>query len=279
MTQTAPWVHVAGMTFREAVNRKLVLAAVVLSAAFLALFATGVILAHRSAESGLDVFAASAMTSLGLYAMHFLGAFLALVIAVGAVSSEIESGALLAMLARPLSRRSYLFGRWIALAGLLTTYVVVMAGSIMLISRLTIAFQATSPARSVALMVLEAVLLLTLALYGSTRMSTVANGVVVFGLFALSWVAGFIELIGGLIANTAMTNVGIAVSLVLPADALWRGASYYSQAPLIAGSLGSDDQIPFFGSAPPAGALLLWAGAYVAACLFFAMRRFSRRDL
>src|SRR5688500_15637454 len=112
------WVHIAGMTLREAVNRKLVLAAVVLSVAFLALFTTGITLLERNSGGPIDAFAASALTSLGLYALHFLGAFLSLVVAVGAVSSEIESGALLALLARPLTRRAYLFGRWIALAGL-----------------------------------------------------------------------------------------------------------------------------------------------------------------
>ena len=278
MTRAA-WVQVARMTLHEAVRRKLVLAGGILSVAYLGLFATGVILAERNGGV-VDAFAASAMTSLGLYALRFLGAFLALVVAVGAISSEIESGALLALLARPLSRRAYLLGRWIALTGLVTSYVVVMAAALMLIARVTIGFEPTSGAGTVALMAFESVLLLSLALYGSTRMSTVANGVVVFGLFALSWVAGFIELIGSLIDNAAMTNVGIAVSLLLPADALWRGASYYSQSPLLlAQQLGADDVIPFFGSAPPAPALLAWSAAYVAACLVLAVRRFTRRDL
>jgi Cu-processing system permease protein len=270
------WVHVARLTVREAVSRRLLLAALILSALFVALFATGLLLAVSSDRPGvLTAGVASVLVTLGLYALHFV----ALAMAVGAVSSEIESGALHALLARPLSRAAFLIGRWLALAGMIAVYVTAMAGAILLLGRLVVGYQPISAGRTLGLLVAEAVLLLTLALLVSTRLSSVAGGVVVFCLFAISWVAGFIEVIGEVLPNAGMVNLGIGVSLLMPADALWRGASYYSQSPVILAQAGAGGGIPLFGSAPPSTALLAWSAGYVAVCLALALAGFRRRDL
>ncbi len=277
---SAAWLHIARLTLREAVSRKLVLAGTLLSGAFLLLFAVGMVLAADNQGGGVvNAAAASVLASLGLYALHFLAAFLAIVMAIGAVAPEIESGALHALLARPVSRRSFLLGRWLALALLLVAYAVLMGAAILTIARLAVGYQPLSGPRAISLIAVEAVLLLTLGLWGSTRLSTVANGVTVFCLFATAWVGGFIEFVGGVIDDAAMTNVGIAVSLLLPADALWRGASYYSQSPIVLAQSAGGPGIPLFGSAPPAAALLLWTALYMAAAMALAARAFDRRDL
>jgi Cu-processing system permease protein len=271
--------HIARLTFREAVSRRLILATLVLSGAYVALFATGLLLAANSDRGFLRSAAAgSALVTLGLYALHFLGAFISLAMAVGAISAEIDSGSLHALLARPLSRRTFLLARWAALSTMIAVYMAVMAGAVLLLGRLVAGYVPLSSGRAVALLMFEAVLLLTMALFASTRLSSVAGGVVVFCLFAIGWVAGFIEVIGDVLANTAMVNLGIVVSLAMPADALWRGASYYSQSPIFLQAQAGDG-IPLFGSTPPAPALLLWSAAYVAASLILALRAFRRRDL
>ncbi len=274
----AGWLIIARLTLREAVSRRLVLAAVMLSVAFVALFSTGLLLLQNAADSGiLDAAAASALASLALYALHFLTAFLALLIGAGAVSSDLDSGALHALLARPITRRAYLLGRWAGLALLLTTYVLVMGATITGIAMLIADYSPQSATLALLLLVFEAVLLLTVALLASTRLSTVASGVAVFCLFSVAWIGGFIETIGDALGNTAMTNLGIFVSLVMPSDALWRGASYYSQSALLLAQTGGE--IPFFGGAPPAPTMIAWAGLLLVGCLLLALRWFGRRDL
>jgi hypothetical protein len=62
-------------------------------------------------------------------------------------------------------------------------------------------------------------------------LSTMANGVITFSLFGLAVArAGLIEFIGIGVRNEGMANIGTAVSLIFPSDALWRGASYYVQS-------------------------------------------------
>jgi Cu-processing system permease protein len=276
---------VARWTLLEAVRRRLVLAAVLLSAAFVVLFAVAFSILYGRARSVEDqdgvflVFAGTLQTVLGLYAVQFLAAFLALLLSVGAISSEVESGTLHAVLARPLRRSEYLLGRWLASAGLLAGYVTVMATSLLLVARVVADYQPVDPVRAVLLMVLEAVLLLTVGLLGSTFLPTLANGVVLFSLFGLAWMGGIVEFVGDTVGNQTMVDLAVAVSLLFPSDAIWRAASYYLQPPTFLGVAVSRGGIPFASLTPPTAALLAWALAYPAAAMLGALRTFARRDL
>ena len=184
---------IARFTVQEAVSRRLVLAAFVLSAIFVSLYALGFSLLYGritpSPGQSLTVtvgIAGTVLTVLGLYAIHFLSSFLALFLTVGAISSEIDSGTLHAVLARPIRRADVVLGRWIAYAGLIGAYVVLMASAVLVLARVISGYEAFDAPRTIGLMALGAVLLLTLSLLGSTLLSTLANGVVAFTLFGLA---------------------------------------------------------------------------------------------
>jgi Cu-processing system permease protein len=290
---------VARWTVLEARRRRLVLAGVVLSVAFVALFAVGFALLYASQErdlaeagalgSGLEareelLAMSTILVILGLYGVQFLAALLGLFLGVASVSPEIDSGALHAVLARPLGRLQYLLGRFLALAGLLVTYVVVMSAALLLVARAVAGYQPGDATRAVALMVLEVLILLAVSLLGSTVLPTLANGVVMLALFGLAWLGGIIGFISTIPpGNELMANLGTAVSLLLPADAVWRGASFHVLPPsfLAATSFanGEDVGLPFGSTAPMAPAMLAWALAYPLACLSLAVAAFRRRDL
>jgi ABC-type transport system involved in multi-copper enzyme maturation permease subunit len=223
---------------------------------------------------------------LGLYGVQFLAALLGLFLGVASVSPEIDSGALHAVLARPLSRLQYLMGRFLALAGLLTAYVVVMSGALLLTARIVAGYRPGDATRVVGLMVLQVLILLAVSVLGSTVLPTLANGVVMLVLFGLTWLGGIIGFVGTIPpGNELLANLGTAVSLLLPADAVWRGASYHVLPPsfLVASSFaaGGDDVVglPFGSTTPMAPAMLAWAVAYPVACLAVAVAAFRRRDL
>jgi len=282
-------VTIVAMTLREAASRRLLLAVAILSGVFVALLALGFALAQDlfASEGGDDLgrdAGAAVLTILGLYVASFLAAFLALFLSAGSVSSEIDSGQLHAVLARPLPRRSWLLQRWLGLAIVVVGYVVLLAGSVLLVARVTTGYQAVRPLAGLGLMALQALTLLTLGVLGSTRLSTLANGAVVFFAFGLAWMAGLIEFIGGVIGNVAMERIGVVTSLLIPSDALWRGASAGLASPsfLAATSVMAADDIggfPFAGLTLPSPALLTWSLLYVPALLLLAVRAFSRRDL
>jgi Cu-processing system permease protein len=287
--------QIARFTLQEAVSRRLILAGVLISLGYIGLFALGFHFAYDKAlenttnpESRLSLgLAFATLTLFGVYVVNYLASLLALFLSVGAFSGEIDVGTLHAVLARPLNRSEFIIGRWLGYVLMIVTYIVTMTGLVLVVARLVAGYEVPDPAHALLLMSLEGVLLLTMSLFGSTLMPTLANGVVVFTLLGLAWLAGIIEFVGNLLQNApestggnAMVNIGTAVSLLLPSDALWRSASYYLESPsLLALMSTARGGIPFFASGPPATALLVWAVGYVVVMLASAVLAFQGRDL
>jgi Cu-processing system permease protein len=291
---------VARWTVLEARRRRLLLAGVVLSIAFVVVFALAFSLLYHSQERNLLgaqagdsgpvspreqlLVLSTILVVLGLYGVQFLAALLGLFLGVASVSPEVDSGALHAVLARPISRLDYLLGRFLALAGMLTVYVVVMSGSLLLTARVVAGYEAGDATRAVGLMILEVLVLLAVSVLGSSVLPTLTNGVIMLALFGLAWLGGVVGFIGSIPpGNELLANLGTAVGLLLPADAVWRGASYHvlPSGLLIASSVagGADLELPFGSTTPIAPALLAWAVAYPTLCLGLAVACFRRRDL
>jgi len=291
---------VARWTVLEARRRRLLLAGVVLSIAFVVVFALAFSLLYHSQERNLLgaqagdsgpvspreqlLVLSTILVVLGLYGVQFLAALLGLFLGVASVSPEVDSGALHAVLARPISRLDYLLGRFLALAGMLTVYVVVMSGSLLLTARVVAGYEAGDATRAVGLMILEVLVLLAVSVLGSSVLPTLTNGVIMLALFGLAWLGGIVGFIGSIPpGNELLANLGTAVGLLLPADAVWRGASYHvlPSGLLIASSVagGADLELPFGSTTPIAPALLAWAVAYPTLCLGLAVACFRRRDL
>src|SRR5229473_3311466 len=109
-------------------SRRLVPAGVVVSLVYIVLFAIAYNFAQdRGAQAVTGqrsrVLVGVGMASLtlsGLYIVNLLSGFLALLLSVGAISAEVDSGTLHAVLARPIRRSQFLLGRWLAYALLIT---------------------------------------------------------------------------------------------------------------------------------------------------------------
>jgi len=294
MRPTFIW-QIARFTLQEAVSRRLILAGVLISLGYIGLFTLGFHSAYDKAlentptpETRLSLGVAFAtLTLFGVYVVNYLASFLALFLSVGAISGEIDVGTLHAVLARPLNRTEFIIGRWLGYAAMIVVYIAAMTGLVLLVARLVAGYEVPDPSHALLLMSLEGVLLLTMSLLGSTLMPTLANGVVVFTLLGLAWLAGIIEFVGTLLQNApdatggnAMVNIGTVVSLFLPSDALWRGASYYLESPSLLALMGSArGGIPFFASSPPTTALVGWSLGYVVVMLGGAVLAFRGRDL
>jgi Cu-processing system permease protein len=276
---------VVRVTLREAANRKVLLVGAVISAAFLLLFWLGFTVAFNAAAGPDDptdpAVAATILTVLGLYAVQFLAAFMAVLLASGAVAPEIDSGRLHAVLARPLSRTSWLAQRAGTFAVLAAIYIVVMSAAILLVAARVAGYGPIAPWRGVGLLALEVVVLVALGTALSVRLSAIAAGVVVIALYAAAWIGGIMEIVGTALGNTTLERISVAVSLVIPSDALWRGASYYLQSPafLVAASLDTDTGNPLAGNTAPNGLFIAWAVAYATGWWMLADRWFRRRDL
>jgi ABC-type transport system involved in multi-copper enzyme maturation permease subunit len=276
---------VVRLTLREAANRKVLLVGAVISVALLILFWIGFTVAFEGAADSDDptnpAVAATILTVFGLYAVQFLAAFMAVLLASGSVAPEIDSGRLHAVLARPLSRTSWLAQRAGTFAGLSAAYIVVMSAAVLMIAAAVGGYGAIGPGRGLALLALEVVVLVALGTALSVRFSAIAAGVIVIALYGAAWIGGIMEFVAAALGNTTLQRIGVGVSLVIPSDALWRGASYYLQSPafLVAARVEADTGNPFAGNVAPSGAFLAWALAYVTLWWLLADRWFRHRDL
>src|SRR6266849_2931194 len=207
----------------------------------------------------------------------------AAVVAGPLISSEVESGLLLSMLAHPVRRSEVVIGKWLELAVLVT---ISAAGSALL--ELTAVNWATGylpphPIQLVIYVAAEGLTLLSLGLLLSTRLSGITGGVIALVAWLMAWIAGVVGDIGTGLQNSALQNVGTISHLLLPTDGLWRGAVYAMEPDVIlatlraAGTAGRAN--PFSAVDPPPTAFLTWVVVWFALILGLSVWSFRRREI
>jgi ABC-type transport system involved in multi-copper enzyme maturation permease subunit len=280
-----PVLVIARLTLREAMRRKLVAAFLVITAAMVSLSAWGFYrLSHtRSITSGDVHLALPQAFILFMFMFSFVLALSASAIASPAVSAEIESGVLQTVVTRPIRRSDVLAGKWIGLAVLLAGYAIVVVALEVAVVDWVSGFMPPNPVAVAIYLFAEGAVLLTLVLLISTRLSTIATGVVGVALFGAAWLAGVVGALGASFNISALRTVGQIARFVLPTDGLWHGAIYYLEPSSFivrrlsdeAGSAGN----PFFATAPPSWEYLLWAGIWFVVVLGLGLLSFDRREL
>jgi Cu-processing system permease protein len=277
------WV-IARLTFLEAARRKILLAALVLGLVFLVVYGLGFYYIQQEFERNPNVPSMLARREVlnflmlaGLYVVNFLTVMMAVLTSVDTISGEIASGTIHTLVTKPLRRWEVVLGKWVGFVGMLTLYLLLMAGGVMALVYAVSGYTAPNALRGLGLLWLNALLLLNISLLGGTTLSTLANGVLVFGLYGVAFVGGWIEQIGAFpfIQNQTAVNIGIISSLIIPSEALWKRAVFEMQSPL-AGVIGTT---PFTASSVPSPLMIGYAALYAAVVLALAMRQFKKRDL
>ncbi len=274
---------IAGITFMEARWRKVAWAIILLGLAFLIVYGVGFYFMWRDMGRYNDIATVRMLEPVnffvlaGMYGVAFLGVVLALLISVDTIAGEITSGTIQTLVTKPLRRWEVVVGKWLGLAAMLSLFIVVMCGALIGIVWTITRYLPPNPLPAMLLIVLEGLVVLTLSILGGTRLPALANGVVVFMLYGLAFIAGWIEQIGAMLRNEAAINTGIVVSLLMPSEAMWKRAAYLLQPPFLS-NLGLD-ATPFGAASTPSPLMVGYAVLYVVAALAIAVRLFSRRDL
>jgi ABC-type transport system involved in multi-copper enzyme maturation permease subunit len=279
---------IARLTFLEAIRRRILLAAFLLGVAFLILYTWGFYLMRQEAlpsvprsevsgailRSGLDNF----LTLAGLYAVNFLAIAMGALVSADTLAGEIGSGTIQALVAKPVRRAQIVLGKWLGFAGLLALYLVLMVGGVMAVAYVLDGYVVPNAATGVALIYLEALLVMSVTLMCSSMFSALATGGVIFGLYGIAFIGGWVEQFGALLQNQAAVNIGVVSSLIIPSEALWRRAAYEMTPPL-AQVIGISFNGPMFTVSVPSDAQIVYAVGYLALALAIGVRVFARRDL
>ncbi len=273
---------IARLTFFEAARRRILLAALLLGVTFLVIYSLGFnfIMQDLNRAAGDQALLKNEiynfLTMAGLYVVNFLTVMMTVLTSVDTLSGEISSGTIQSIATKPIRRWEIVIGKWLGFSLMLLLYVLLMAGGVVLLVQLIAGYTTPNLVRGIGLILANGMLMLSVSLMGGTVLSTLANGVLVFGLFGVAFVGGWIEQIGSFVENQAAINIGIISSLLLPSEALWKRAAFEMRSPLVS-ALGFS---PFSSSTSIPSPLMVWYSlAYVLGMVLFAIWVFNRRDL
>jgi ABC-type transport system involved in multi-copper enzyme maturation permease subunit len=276
---------IARLTLREAFRRRLLWVLVGLTALIVVLTWWGFgRLAETSPITGpVQTLGISQVTVMLAFMFSFVLTMTAVFAGSPAIGPDIESGLLLAVLARPIRRSDVLLGRWLGLAVILVGYALV-AGYLELGAVVAATgYVPSDPLIGPIYLAAESLILLTLAIVVSTRVASVAGGAIAVVAYGLAWMAGVMGGVGEALDIKLLHSVGVVARLILPSDVLWRGA---------AGALSPTDSVltaggvnanlyrfsPFSGS-PPNLLWLAWCAVWVIGMLALGIVLLRRREV
>ncbi|MCJ7624503.1 MAG: ABC transporter permease [Anaerolineaceae bacterium] len=275
---------IAQMTVLEAVRRRIVLTALLLGLVLLAFHGAGFGIVKHQMYTDSPVFTQSVVSMnefysvllmAGFYAVNFLCIMLAALLSANSLAGEITTGTIQTLVSKPIRRIEIVLGKWLGLAILTGLYVLLMIGGLSLSVWLQSGYLPPRLPLGMGLIYLETLLVMTVSLACSSRLSTLATGGVVIGLYGIAFVGSWVEQIASFLDNRAAIDLGILSSLVMPSEALWRRASYEMTTKLVQLLAGG----PFISQSVPSPLMIVYALLYLCAVFYLGVRWFSRRDL
>ncbi len=284
---------IARLTLAEAARRRLFLALIILTAIAVGLTGWGFAQLNNvsAISNGGDItpdaakaLIVSQVLILVTFMFSFVLALSAAFIAAPVMAADLESGVVLAILARPVRRVELLMGKWLGVFVLIAGYAVLSGVIELLVVAVTTGYSPPEPIQAVVLLVAEATVLLTLTLALSTRISSIASGIIAVVLFGITWILGIVGGIGEVIDSSGLAFVGAVGRTLLPTDALWRGAVFHLEpdAVLLAYAQAGRNYaaiFPFAATQPIALSYVAWVGAWIVIVLAIGWWSFRRREL
>ena len=284
-----PVIVIARLTVQETSRRRLILALIILTLIVVGVSAWGFqkITTVTNEGRALPPEQVALITSQLLIVVTFMFsgvlALSAAVVAGPLISSEVESGLLLSILARPVRRSEVVIGKWLGLAVLVAIYA---AGSAFL--ELAAVDWATGyvpphPIQLVIYVGMEGLALLSLGLLLSTRLSGITGGVIALVAWLMGWIGGVVGDIGTGLQNDAVAEVGVITHTILPTDLLWRGAIYALEPDAFLATMRAAGAAaranPFFAADPPPILFLAWVVVWFALMLGLSILSFRTREI
>lgn len=278
---------VAKLTIGEAARRRVLWVLVALAVVAVGLTAWGVsaLVATGRSEGVSELNIKFAVSQILIFIAFMFGFVLVMTAAFfgsPAIASDLETGVAQAMLARPLRRSSYLLGRWLGLAIVIVVYSVAMGflaiGAVALVSGYT----PPDPVLPVLYLAGQAIVLLTLTVFLSTRLAPIAGGAIAVVAYGLAWMSGVLGRIGEVLGTSSLVTVSDALRYLLPTDALWQGVVYGLEPSFVINAIGDNEFAemgPFFADSPPPWPIVVWAALWVALVLVLAINQLRRREL
>lgn len=273
-------------SFKEMFNKKALILVLLLTVAYLLLYGFGVreVYSHGNTKSFYFMMMVSQLISVGLYFGGFIIAFLVALSSVGAISGDIENGAMQAILVKPLKRWEVVMGKFLGIGAMIALYSAAFYTAVITLNKIfgaTLRIPLSNLVEGALLFVLGPIILLSVALWGSSRLSTLNTGILVVMLYGFAMVGGMMEQFGSMMKaageqSQGLINVGIISSLIMPTDVISRKMNSvlfsFGGTNFLSGS-------PFGAASEPSIWMMIYIGIYMVAMLYMTISYFNRRDI
>jgi Cu-processing system permease protein len=281
---------IVGYAMAEGLRRKVFAVVVGLTVGFLVLYALGAFFAFRDvndsaiAGSGQGLVDQRALTGgtifgLGMFAVLFLGAVLAVFLTNGVVRGDAEAGLLQPLVVRPLGRGTMLVARYLGAVSVTTGYVLVIYAVALLVTKATGDWTPASIVLPGLALALAVAIVAAISLLLSVLLSATAQGIAVFMIFGAGLVGGLLGQIGDALDSSTLSNISKVLSTALPFEALYQAGLHLITSDET-GFTKAVIQLGPFGGAQAAGSwLAFFSLAYAAAVIAVSVWAFGRRDL
>lgn len=225
------------------------------------------------------------VTRMGFQFSSMLIALLTIMLGAGAIASELESGLIQGILARPIHRYQYILGKGGGLAiiaGLYATllfFLLLAIGAFFGLSTITgLTWPQIIPGW--LLYLLLPATLLSLALYASTVMKAVPAGILLIFIYILGNVGGMVEMIGLYLNDSAINGMGIFLSLVSPFQTIYSTMErvLLPASGLAGGAMAMGGGLSA-GGQPASGWMFVYIAVYTLGFIALTIQKFSRKDI
>lgn len=279
---------IARYSIAEALRRRVFTIIVVLTAAFLVLYALGSFAIWDELDNqgftGGNLIEEKALTGgtlvgLGMFVTFFLGVVLAVFMTTSTVRGDAERGILQPLVVRPLGRDTVLLGRLAAATAVAAGYAALVYAAIVAITWIAGNWTPDHLVTPALGLMAAVALIAMISVLGSVHLAQSANGIAVFMIFGAGLTAGLLGQIGEALDSDDLQRISDVAAILLPFEALYQGGldqltSDTQGLTEVAINLG-----PFGGAKALGAGGIAWAFAYAATTIALALRGFARRDL
>lgn len=276
-------------TVKEMIRKRALLLIIVLTAGFLIIYGYGLHLifsdtaGNTNFNNAFSYIQYSQLLSAGLYFSSFIVAFLTVLTSFNAISGDIESTAIYAVLVKPINRYEVVLGKFIGYGIMITVYnsiffLTIIGLNIAMGSKLNLPF--VNILKAMFYFDLGPLAFLSFVICMSSIFSTVNTGIISVMAYGIAMIGGILEQIGTIIPQghgQDLINAGIITSLIMPTDVIFRKMT----SELLTTSEGVSflTNGPFGGLSQPSPYMIVYIFAYIAFLIIYGSIKFSRRDL
>lgn len=282
-------IAIAAASFKEALRKKLFILVAGLTLVYLILFG---VITHFAVEdlaragtlntvNALDV-ASNIVSFLGFYFSSMLVAFLTIIVSVGSISSEVESGVIHSIITRPIKRDRYVLGKYLGLGVISVSYSIFLFSAIIAICtifKLPIVntLETLNIIKGLLFFTLEPLAILSLSIFGSASFKTLTSGIFVISVYILGLIGGLMEQIGSFLNNQSLVDLGIISSLISPFNVIYRQmiSSIFGSLGIVSPFMAASGMI---GTAPSIW-MVIYIFVYIPWFVFLAIRKFRLKDI